>query len=109
MTSEIINMLRGSSLVKKSIDLFVEMITTDEYLYNEAWRIITTEEKIEQIPQYFYNKDIHVNNLEKEKARLMYRGIAVVLSGKLENGDVFAYFDTRRVGNLMIKLVQSGT
>ena len=55
-----------------------------------------------------YSLDFTVNNLEKEKARLMYRGIAVVLSGKLENGDVFAYFDTRRVGNLMIKLVQSG-
>jgi 4-hydroxyphenylpyruvate dioxygenase-like putative hemolysin len=52
--------------------------------------------------------DFEVDNLERETARLVYRGVRVVLSGKPENGGAFAYFDTRRAGNLMVKLVQSG-
>ena len=77
MTSEIINMLRGSNLVKKAIDLFVKMINTDEYLYNEAWRVITTEDTINRIPQYFYDKDIEVNNLEKEIRRLLFEHLSI--------------------------------
>ncbi len=50
--------------------------------------------------------DFTVNDLTNETARLVYRGIQVVLSGRLNNGDAFACFDTRKVGNLMVKLVQ---
>jgi len=53
-----------------------------------------------------YSLDFKVDELLKEKSRLEYKGVKTVLSGKLENGDTFAYFDTRKVGNLMIKLVQ---
>jgi phosphate transport system protein len=77
MTSEIVNMLRGSSLIKKAIELFVEMLSGDEYLYNEAWRVITTEENIEHIPQYFYDKDITVNNQEKEIRRLLFEHLSI--------------------------------
>ncbi|MBN2240895.1 MAG: hypothetical protein JW712_14090 [Dehalococcoidales bacterium] len=77
MTSEIVRMLRGSSLVKKSIDLFIKMIEADEYLYNDAWRVITTEEQISRIPQYFYNKDIEVNNLEKEIRKLLFEHLSI--------------------------------
>jgi catechol 2,3-dioxygenase-like lactoylglutathione lyase family enzyme len=55
-----------------------------------------------------YSLNFLVNNLEKETSRLEYRGVDTVLSGKLENGDDFAYLDTRKVGDLMIKLVQPG-
>lgn len=55
-----------------------------------------------------YSFDFTVDDLEKETARLTYRGIRVVLSGKPRNGSAFAYFDTRKVGNLMVKLVQAG-
>jgi catechol 2,3-dioxygenase-like lactoylglutathione lyase family enzyme len=55
-----------------------------------------------------YSLDFKVDDLSKEMSRLDYKGVNVVLSGKLESGDVFTYFDTRKVGNLMIKLVQSG-
>ncbi len=55
-----------------------------------------------------YSLDFTVNDLQKETARLTYRGIRVVLSGKTANGSAFAYFDTREVGNMMVKLVQAG-
>ncbi|UCC16092.1 MAG: phosphate uptake regulator PhoU [Dehalococcoidales bacterium] len=77
MTSEIINMLKGSNLVKKAIDIFVKMINGDEYLYNEAWRVITTEETIDHIPQSFYDKDIEVNNQEKEIRRLLFEHLSI--------------------------------
>ena len=77
MTSEIVNMLRGSNLVKKAIDLFIKMINGDEYLYNEAWRVITTEETIDRIPQSFYDKDIEVNNLEKEIRKLLFEHLSI--------------------------------
>lgn len=55
-----------------------------------------------------FSLDFTVDDLEKETARLVYRKVRVVLSGKPRNGSAFAYFDTRKVGNLMVKLVQAG-
>jgi len=55
-----------------------------------------------------YSLNFTVDDLEKETTRLVYRGIRVVLSGKTENGNAFACFDTRKVGNMMVKLVQEG-
>jgi catechol 2,3-dioxygenase-like lactoylglutathione lyase family enzyme len=51
-----------------------------------------------------YSLDFIVDDLEKETARLTYQGVRVILSAK----GAFTYFDTRKVGNLMIKLVQAG-
>ena len=55
-----------------------------------------------------YSLDFTVDDLEKETAKLAYRGVRVVLSGKPKNSSALTYFDTRRVGNLMVKLVQAG-
>jgi len=48
-----------------------------------------------------------VDDLEKETSRLVERGTPVLLSGKPLEGDAFAYFDTRQVGNTMVKLTQA--
>jgi len=48
-----------------------------------------------------------VDDLEEETARLVENGVAVLLSGKPRTGGAFAYFDTREVGNIMVKLVQA--
>ena len=53
-----------------------------------------------------YSLDFTVDDLEKETARLIYKGVRLVLSGKTKNGSAFAFFDARTVGNLMVKLVQ---
>ncbi len=52
-----------------------------------------------------YSLDFTVDDWEKETTRLTYRGVRVVLSGKPKNGSAFAYFDTRRSGNMTVKLV----
>ena len=48
-----------------------------------------------------------VDDLEKETAKLVEKGAPVILSGKPQTGGAFAYFDTRKVGNLMVKLIQA--
>ncbi|MFX0206165.1 MAG: VOC family protein [Candidatus Hodarchaeota archaeon] len=48
-----------------------------------------------------------VNDLEKEAAEMIYRGMPVILSGKPKNAPAFACFDTRKnSGNIIIRLIQ---
>jgi len=47
----------------------------------------------------------HVDDLAREKAKLVEKGIPVVFSVKDEEGDM-AYFDVRKVGNTLIELIQ---
>jgi len=47
----------------------------------------------------------HVDDLDKEKDKLVEKGIPVVFSVKDENG-YMAYFDARKVGNILIELIQ---
>ncbi len=77
MASEIINMLRGSTLIKKALDEFITMIGNCEYLYNEAWRVLSTQDSIEKIPQYFYDRDIEINYQEKEIRRLLFEHLSI--------------------------------
>lgn len=55
-----------------------------------------------------------VDDLERETARLVERGefvpteqVPVILSGKPQSGSAFAYFDTRKFGSIMVKLIQA--
>jgi hypothetical protein len=48
-----------------------------------------------------------VDDLDREKAKLVEKGVPVIFSGKPRTGSAFAYFDTRKDGgDIMIKLVQ---
>ena len=47
----------------------------------------------------------YVDDLAKEKAKLVEKGIPVVFSVKDQEGDM-AYFDARKVGNTLIELIQ---
>jgi 4-hydroxyphenylpyruvate dioxygenase-like putative hemolysin len=47
-----------------------------------------------------------VDDLEKEKAKLMMKGLKVILTIKLPNGAECAYFDARQVGGVIIELVK---
>jgi len=47
-----------------------------------------------------------VDDLEAETAKLAEKGVPAVLSGNPRNDGAFAYFDTRKVGNMMMKLIQ---
>ena len=77
MASELINMWKGSSLMKKALARFNDMLNNGEYLFTEAWRVVSTQEQIERIPQYFYDKDIEVNEMEKEIRRLLFEHLSI--------------------------------
>jgi methylmalonyl-CoA/ethylmalonyl-CoA epimerase len=47
----------------------------------------------------------HVDDLAKERANLVEKGIPVLFSVKDEEGEM-AYFDARKVGNILIELIQ---
>lgn len=48
-----------------------------------------------------------VDDLEKEAAKLVEKGVPIIFSGKPRKGGAFAYFDTRQDGgDALIKLVQ---
>ncbi len=47
----------------------------------------------------------HVDDLPKERAKLVDKGIPVLFSVKDKEGDM-AYFDARKVGNILIELIQ---
>ena len=50
-----------------------------------------------------------VDDLERETARLIEKGVSVVFSGRHQNSSTFAYLDTREDGgDIMIRLTQAG-
>lgn len=64
-------------------------------------------ESLEKRGEGINNIAFTVKDLERETARLVEKGVEVVLSAKPESGGAFAYFDTREVGNTMVKLLQA--
>ena len=48
-----------------------------------------------------------VDDLDKETAKLAEKGVPVIRSGNPKTGNAFAYFDTRKAGDMMIKLIQA--
>ncbi|MFC2038157.1 PhoU domain-containing protein [Chloroflexota bacterium] len=110
MTREIINMFRGASLIQKAINLFLDMISMDEYLYNEAWKVISTEENIDHIPQSFYDKDIEVNNQEKEIRRLLFEHLSIYPSHDISGSLVLMSLikDAERIGDYSKNIFEAG-
>jgi phosphate uptake regulator len=110
MASEIIDMLKGTPLIKKALSEFVSMISHCEYLFNEAWRVITTQDYIEKIPQNFYNKDIEVNQQEKEIRKLLFEHLAINplhdLSGALALMSLVK--DAERIGDYSKNIFETG-
>ena len=47
-----------------------------------------------------------VDDVDKETAKIVEKGGQVALSGKPKTGSAFTYFDTRKYGNIMVKLIQ---
>jgi len=110
MASEILNMLRGSTLIKKALDEFVTMIGNCEYLYNEAWRVLSTQDDIEKIPQDFYDRDIEVNYQEKEIRRLLFEHLSIRpkhdVSGSLALMSLVK--DAERIGDYSKNIFEAG-
>lgn len=110
MASEIINMLRGSTLIKRALDEFVKMIGNCEYLYNEAWRVLSTQDDIEKIPQNFYDRDIEVNYQEKEIRRLLFEHLSIRPKHDISGSLVLMSLvkDAERIGDYSKNVFEAG-
>jgi Na+/phosphate symporter len=110
MVSEIIKIIRGSSLIQKALREFVSMISNCEYLFNEAWIIISTQKDIEKIPQYFYDRDMEVNDQEKAIRRLLLEHLTINphhdLSGSLALMSLVK--DAERIGDYSKNILEAG-
>ena len=110
MASEILKILRGTSLMKKALDEFISMIANCEYLYNEAWDMMISHNSIEKIPQYYYDKDIEVNQQEKNIRRLLFEHLSINprhdLSGALALMSLIK--DAERIGDYSKNLLEAG-
>jgi hypothetical protein len=51
----------------------------------------------------------HIDNLDRGIELMTSRGFPVISSAHLEDGGRFAYFDTRRVGGVILELFQPGS
>ncbi len=47
-----------------------------------------------------------VDDIERETAKLVEKGIKVILNAKFKNGVVLTFFETRKVGNVIVQLIQ---
>ena len=50
-----------------------------------------------------------VDDLEAETAKLVEKGIPIILTGRVENRVNMHYFDTRKFGGFALELLQKGT
>ena len=48
-----------------------------------------------------------VDDLDEEAAKLVGKGVSVITRAELPNDTGFAYFDTRKIGNVIIELIQA--
>jgi phosphate transport system protein len=110
MPSEFMSLLRGSSLIKKALDEFVAMIGNCEYLYNEAWRVLSTQDEIEQIPQYFYDRDIEVNSQEREIRKMLLEHLSIQPTHDTSGSLVLMSLvkDAERIGDYSKNIFEAG-
>jgi len=64
------------------------------------------EEFLEKNGEGIHHIAFVVDDLEKETAKLVDKGIEVILTAKLASGGGGVYLDTRKIGGVVIELVQ---
>ena len=70
MLKQVMALWKSESFMKRVVEKFGEMISDGEYLFTCAWEVFMGQAVIDQIKQPFYDKDISVNNGEREIRRM---------------------------------------
>ena len=77
MVSEIMILWRGDPLMKKVVAKFLDILSDDEYLFTQAWDCFVKQVFIDRIPQSIYDKDIAINDHEREIRRLLVEHLSL--------------------------------
>ena len=51
---------------------------------------------------------VDAEHFDQEVEKMKAKGLEIILSGRMSNGGGFTYFDTRKVGGIVIELMGSG-
>ena len=74
---QIMDLWKGERFMRKVVEKFGEMLGNDEYLFIRAWEVLADWASIDQIKQPFYDKDIAVNNGEREIRRMLVEHLSL--------------------------------
>lgn len=77
MLKQVMALWKNESFMKRVVEKFGEMISDDEYLFTRAWEVFMGQAVIDQIKQPFYDKDISVNNGEREIRRMLVEHLSL--------------------------------
>ena len=77
MLKQVMALWKSESFMKRVVEKFGEMISDDEYLFTCAWEVFMGQAVIDQIKQPFYDKDISVNNGEREIRRMLVEHLSL--------------------------------
>ena len=77
MLKQVMALWKSESFMKRVVEKFGEMISDDEYLFTCAWEVFMGRAVIDQIKQPFYDKDISVNNGEREIRRMLVEHLSL--------------------------------
>jgi phosphate uptake regulator len=86
------------------------MIGNCEYLYNEAWRVLSSQDNIEVIPQYFYDRDREINQQEKDIRRLLFEHLSIQPKHDTSGALVLMSLvkDAERIGDYSKNIFEAG-
>ena len=77
MLKQVMALWKSESFMKRVVEKFGEMISDDEYLFTCAWEVFMGQAVIDQIKQPFFDKDISVNNGEREIRRMLVEHLSL--------------------------------
>jgi len=104
------NLWRRDPLMKKVIAKFGDILAEGENIYIEAWDFFNEHTIIDRIPQSIYDKDIAINNHEREIRRLLVEHLS--LHPKHDTSGALAMMslvkDAERIGDYAKNIAEVG-
>jgi len=104
------NLWRRDPLMKKVIAKFGDIIAEGESIFIEAWDFFNEQTTIDRIPQSIYDKDIAINNHEREIRKLLVEHLS--LHPKHDTSGALAMMslvkDAERIGDYAKNIAEAG-
>jgi phosphate uptake regulator len=77
MLRQIIAIWKGETFMNKVVERFGEMLDDAEYVFNHAWGVLVGKMVIEQVRQPLYDKDMAINQYEREIRRMLAEHLSI--------------------------------
>lgn len=110
MLAGFMKLWRGEPLMKKAISRFADMLSCDEFLFAEAWAVLSGQRVIEEMKQDFYGKDKAVNEYEHEIRRILLEHLTIRPSSDVSGSLAMMSLvkDAERIGDYAKNIFEVG-